>query len=784
MSTAKLKFEHLEYIVMEGGGARGAAYLGAIRALEAKMQERMLAPGSNIRLDCLQGKETPALLDYVWDTGDRAGLPVIKGIAGSSAGAITTFALALGFNSVEIDEILKSPFQAFLKDVDAGVYRMVNADGRLAQAVHKKNKITKNKELVFGKEFKFYFDLDYTPINDVPAKRTLRNFIFGASFKIIVDGTVANLKQLLNLFNFLGNNNNEEDVSSSWRGLFKWVTRANDRMLQKAVLSGTLQKLLLSEIAPRAAKIPIQFSADSLMAMLSDAGMFSGFRVREFFMDMVIRAATKDTRFHRGFVQLVEDKSVEDLMVDFGIEIFSGPRDTTNTAGISQMLKNHGSTFKILQRSAAGFKNEPKLDLTLSILSHLRFKHFNKITNINFGACVSNFTTGNPVYFGHEWTPDFRIMEAVAASMSIPPAIRPLYNLSDVVEPEGTARLPFIDLTGNFDVAKYHLYELVVKKALQKEIFEDEKTAGTIVDTNNSIDVSTFLPKLRGIVNGEYRLDKTTQQVTGMDEPNLEIRTKVSILKEEYTVDYNMYRYFYNAVYKGLFLDGGYRNNIPYNFFRLRNKNIDSVLAIKLDEHFPPTLMKPVYDKIKTMLGNIIPDDLISDMERSERNITGVEKAKMEMIINSNKPASYTVTKKKIIEQTRLIFYDYLAARALDAQTETDRNKQRELNRKLKSNEKHIERLAKSTLKTYQKERLSPPWVQPVSILNTAFDGYGYGSERGQVKQISDHNQILPLYDFGIGTYDFEMEKIMPMIDLAQSEAEKATEIFFRDQNP
>ncbi len=45
---------------------------------------------------------------------------------------------------------------------------------------------------------------------------------------------------------------------------------------------------------------------------------------------------------------------------------------------------------------------------------------------------------------------------------------------------------------------------------------------------------------------------------------------------------------------------------------------------------------------------------------------------------------------------------------------------------------------------------------------------------------ISYHNIIIPLYDFGIGVYDFDMSKVKPMIELAKSEAEIAVNKYFK----
>jgi len=75
---------------------------------------------------------------------------------------------------------------------------------------------------------------------------------------------------------------------------------------------------------------------------------------------------------------------------------------------------------------------------------------------------------------------------------------------------------------------------------------------------------------------------------------------------------------------------------------------------------------------------------------------------------------------------------------------------------------------------------LKVDWAQPKSILTTALDGYAYGSEKGQVKQISDHNHIIALYDYGVGTYDFDMSKVQPQIKLAQAKAEEKIIDFFK----
>ena len=65
------------------------------------------------------------------------------------------------------------------------------------------------------------------------------------------------------------------------------------------------------------------------------------------------------------------------------------------------------------------------------------------------------------------------------------------------------------------------------------------------------------------------------------------------------------------------------------------------------------------------------------------------------------------------------------------------------------------------------------------SILSIATEGYSFGAERGQVRSIKDNDQIIPLYSYGVGTFDFDMKKINPMAKLSQAKAEKDVNIYF-----
>lgn len=732
----KLKIDDLKNIVMEGGGARGAAYLGAIRALEIKMSER-----SDVQAYSDLGKRKAGLLDYSNTTDNTL---AIKGIAGSSAGAITTFALALGFNSDEIEKILDYDFTNFLSEKDAGKYRMVDKEGKLAVGEDIKNKVTKEKELAKKDDFKFRFDSNKTPVGGNIVKQGFRNLTFSVGIKTVVDGLTSNAKQLSDLVLRMLKITDENNLPPFWRGLFRWVYRPNNNFLQKLGWNKLAHLIFFKILIPtRVIKAPMQFDIDNFTNVFFDRGMFSGFAVREFFMDILILAVTNETLFHRGFLKYIEKKH-------------NIPQVELNKVK-DELLSV--ADFEIGERSKSKLSSLTYAEKYFHDLSEIIFSEFNEITEVHFAICVSNFTTGFPVYFSHEFTPDFRVMEAVAASMSIPPAIKPLYNESDVIKKQSDdGRVPFIKPNGSFLLSDYHFYEHLVKIALAQEMGKK----GVSIDVNNTIDLSAFLIPLKKLVVGE--INEFTQELIPAKKESINLNQPIN--GTTYTINYATLKFFYNTAYKGMFFDGGYRNNIPYNYFRTKTFELSGVLAIKLDEHFPPDLMERVYEKIKKYFEieeQIDTTDLPEDDPLLDAIINQLDK-----------------TRIQIRTEVELIFAEYLERDIFAIVDETNRKKRRKLHRQIKKNNKVIDRLTKSSVKHFHKKHLTAPWAVPKSILSTAFEGYAYGSEKGQVKFLSDHNHIIPLYDYGISTYDFDMDKIKPLVELAQAKAEEKVKEFFK----
>lgn len=315
------------------------------------------------------------------------------------------------------------------------------------------------------------------------------------------------------------------------------------------------------------------------------------------------------------------------------------------------------------------------------------------------------------------------------------------------------------------------MYEQAVKKFLQSKI------KGVSIDLNNKIDLSNFMFKFRDLVIGKWDNEKL------IFETEADIFNDSSV-DEKYKVDSTLLRFFYNVQYKGMLMDGGYYNNIPYNYFREINikdlpENIDAksrkeaemkgILALKLDNSFPP--------------------EFIYDINQKLTKYKTIEKELKELIFMSGdnsliegKTDQLNLEYEKIVIIVKNAFIEYFSKQDELINNET-KNKSFKSIRKLILQFKDrnaINKIIDQWLYEYGESNEVTPWSERKSILATAMEGYSYGTERGQIRDISDHNHIIPLYDFGVGVYDFDMSKVRPMIELAKHKSEEHVNNFFK----
>ncbi len=143
----QFSFKEISYLCFEGGGGKGVAYLGVIQALEQLHYDEFIS--LRPEKDDLKSKYPTGI--PVFPLHQPVQQRKFKGVSGTSAGAITAFALSLGMNAHEIQELFDdlqnhfahrlfskttqtkaNPFDRFLTDPDFGNYRAV-IDGNVTQ---------------------------------------------------------------------------------------------------------------------------------------------------------------------------------------------------------------------------------------------------------------------------------------------------------------------------------------------------------------------------------------------------------------------------------------------------------------------------------------------------------------------------------------------------------------------------------------------------------------------------------------------------------------------------
>lgn len=819
------KIEDLKYIVMEGGGARGTVYLGSIKGIEKQMET--ITQNENDptdtslctftkrprRIDAKGVRRKAGIMDYlksdpiVGNTERR--VPAIEGCVGASSGGVTALAIILGLNSEEITEVLEFNFANFISEVDPGKYRMINENGGLAIG-EDKSVYPNAQETVFGekadqqlggkeKQFKYTLDKDKTKIVGNPVKWAKRELGVSVFIKVLLDGLGSNLVQLGKLMNPKQKDHWANRMLTKFLGMFKKKGEAAAtvgqialaRSLQTVVLNLSMFWLLKS-------KSPVKVSPNIIVAVIKDRGMFSSFQVREFFYDLLLFALTKDTYFQERVI-LDYNKDFEKEADKITSEIFVNTND-----------KN--KKFTIGKRSEYGFSPIAKVICTK--LQDITFREFYALLDIEIAFAVSNFTTNSPLFFSDSFTPDFRVLEAAASSMCLPPAMRPIFNESDVLlnlqenhtEPHITpiaedaivskevsvmvdgVRKAFVTRKNgklHFSKSDYELYYYVVRMALQQYMLTELETP-VYIDLNNVIELNTSLTLMRDLLVGKRkvlndRVDPTLK--TGKYEMVFEkswIDQTITLNEITYVVDKALLLFFYNAQFKGMFVDGGYFNNIPFNYLREKfdDGKLKDLIVIKLDGSYPPYFMDEVNKLCEK--AQISEEEILEIIESEEfresidpsdsmdaNEIGDVQRGIVALKRNENFEA--------IVLQIQAKFDAYTKIWLKDADGEVDI-----LTKRLKKvNRKHILHIIKAWYEQYGKQNHIKPWAIPRPLIGIAFTGYAYGAKRGQIRDPSDHNFIVPLYDMGVDTYDFEMERVATLARASHVIAEKDIITYF-----
>ena len=707
-----MKFEELEYIALEGGGGKGAVYLGAIKALEE------LCKKDTLNLENTEGvTNAKSILDY---TDIKTKTLKIKGISGSSAGAITAFPLALGLNSDDIKLILSHyPFsEEFLpnNELHIGKYRMVgmdaNGEAKILIAEDHLKKLGESKIEHFQ-----YSGGSKVKIGSSFIKGIVRGQVISQGISIILIGLKDRVKPIKDFIEKIQNYLKDPNIAINYpqttiSNFFKFLNFLNDTQaewiakniitISKSVIIGLLKKL---NIKPNQWKafdlLPSNNIIPAIGNIIWDRGIYAGFEVRDFFFKILLLALSKDTHFRRGFINSVilkkihvEKKDIEDFKIEFNDKFEVIVSDISKTT-IEKLTKL------------------PEI---------LTFSELHKIINLNLSICVTNATTNQPIYFSDYFTPDFPVLEAVGSSMNFPICFKPTYNEANVIKfKNNTADF------GEHDPSKSNLN-------IHKETFsiEDYNTNLSLIlsfikkkkdlqiSINSNLSFRSYLPYLRRIIiEDDFGLK-------GFDAKGQNIK--------------NLCLFYYNSAFKGLLIDGGVTNNLPTSIFTFTTdkeskkiQNLDvkqKTLSIKLDNTFPPELKKQVFDYFKKDSSD--EEGINSPVVKNFRRILRSDKFK---------------ELSELIENPQL-----------------------------------LKKILKKLKKEYKSSKNGfTPWNKQVNAISALSNSLQFGFDQGQIENIEDNENIIALYCYGLGVFDFDLNSkdLKPLVELANTESENSVNKYF-----
>jgi predicted acylesterase/phospholipase RssA len=707
------------------------------------------------------------------DLGTLSGLK-LKGVAGSSAGAVTAFPLALGLTSKDINTILTS-FH-FSKELlqnhklNEGKYRMVGM-GRDGKA---KILVAEDHFRKMGEDRLANYDFTLPPPKQAPRslggkvvnsvvsiprkdqvgsnvlKTLVRSYIVATALSVIFTGLNQNWpitrKMVAAIRKFIDQYKELKQLGAWFKGdvVEELYTRlfGDSRLGNLATgaamdVTPTAWNLLLKNTLMRYVKLlnrlpwgskyqskffgvlPRDNIVGAIGNIIWDRGIYAGFEVRELFFKILLLALLKDTHFRRGLLKR------EGLLRDLSL----------TREAIENLTISFDDNFEV----EADDKNRLVLVKLARLPELLTFRELYEILQLNVVFCVTNATTSQPVYFSHYFTPDFPVLEAVGSSMNFPLAFKPTYNEANVLLDQGM----FLNPSDFVTFTSHKPFPLVYKEKFAMRTYNEhlgvllayvKKHSDLSMSVNGNLSFRSFLPYLREIIKNE-RYEQ------------FEVTNAANTKTRNYDAKYikSLCYFYYNSAFKGILMDGGVTNNLPISVFTFLTEKVDSshvqsltlkqsVLALKLDNSFPEGMRTEAYSVLEK-------GDKGALLEKLQLN-PGDEAAHLSFIARLRKKSAF----KKALDE------------------------------KLDLSKVLLLKLSRELIDEYRLSlRGFTPWNKQAFLLFSVGTSLQFGMDQGQIENIGDNENIVPLYCYGLTTLEFDLtsDEIKPLVEFAVDEAEK-----------
>ncbi|MCX6251744.1 MAG: patatin-like phospholipase family protein [Bacteroidetes bacterium] len=378
--------ENIKYLAFEGGGGKGASYLGAIHALE---QLKIITHDASGKLN----------VDRYGTNTKSVEIPNggITGISGASAGAITALLIGCGYKSAKIKQIfLTTNFNDFFDDP---FYIRNKADIPLP-----------------GNRFNFCPD-DWKDLGLFKSESAGTSWFFDESVLNLSPGNEPNWNAWENnlniIFNFL-NPLKKDDFLNLFYRLLREFTPDPEKS-GKYILNTILSFIMRSPLLSLSSLTPWN-TLDLLINWITN-------QIKK---DKDLKQETKDK------LQKYFELYLNSLFLDFGF--FSGTK-------VHQVLDqwitekyDPGSTYQ--STFANQKRNDPNKNDPLLKIKNLwiTFEEFREVFKVDLKFTATNISSGAVEILSADTTPKLSVATAARMSMGIPAVFKPIIINDDEIK--------------------------------------------------------------------------------------------------------------------------------------------------------------------------------------------------------------------------------------------------------------------------------------------------------------------------------------------------------------
>lgn len=373
-----LKKEQVKYLAFEGGGGKGVAFIGALQALEEAgvIRHTNAGPGGIPRTTAARQADTRKV-PSIARTPQRVDNNRLKGVSGSSAGAITALMVSLGMSSKQIaDLVVTMDFSQELKSRHLCDRPQVKGSRKLSPADVTEMLQHLDGQTGAGKLRKKIGPAGYT--KSIGHGITTYQAALRRGWQVFKLRPPSSKIKASNLFK-KHNDPGGKLLAESAASMVRLAGLVGGSVLKLAKIRGWLEAESRKMIR-KVVDVPVTSMSHPLANLVLDNGMFDGAGFHSFF-DWVICARVSEVLYSKLIGTQTGDNKHRDAV-----------------AAVHKVVENMNFTFEELYQ----------------------------LFGVKLVITGANLSTGKLELFSVDHTPFFPVAAAVRISMSLPVFMKPI----------------------------------------------------------------------------------------------------------------------------------------------------------------------------------------------------------------------------------------------------------------------------------------------------------------------------------------------------------------------